>query len=289
MKNVWILLVVLTGCLGSPVREQWGPVLFMGGVHFVRSAEDSVIAEGYLINTRATTFDLTAFALSVLLMGSEDEITPAKQVPSGRNWHPGEVRKWSAIFADSPREPQKVFVGVNGEPYWDYVTLCRDTQGVVVNDAECPGFVQRLELTEETEGKYVDVLLKCCDWVPPQLNIHGLDCRVVINAATLACEGNVTNFRQEGISVTAEAVLTEAKLAPGEGQHEISRYPLSGVTFAGNSTSAYQFEAPIDAAALAEPGHSYSMELRLANSQVPRSVANETSILVIAQTSEGIS
>lgn len=281
MKTGLIFIALLIGCVGSG-DVVWGAAIFMGGSHFVRSQTDDVVAEGYLINTRGTPWDSRTFILGAVLLGSESDITPNKEVPSGRDWGPGEVRKWSATFSDSPREPQKLLVSVNAEPYWIYVSRCRDPQGVVVDEAKCPGIVQRPESSEETEDRFSEMLLECCEWVPPQLNINELECRVELSY--VACTSQVINFKQSDIRVDAEAVLTEVAVMAGAGKREISRYELGSLTFVGDSTRTFDFDTSLEPLPLIEAGHTYSMELRLSNSVVPRSIANETSLIIIAQT-----
>lgn len=278
--------VLVSGCVlgGSdgPLPDE-EPRLFMGGVHIRWDGDNAVEAEGYLFNPGPGAVSFPNFIVSGMLAGSERHLTRDQTILSGSDWAPGEARKWAARFQDVPREPYRLAVNVHEPHSWSYITPCLDPSLQPVDACPAPAGIPRL--TPETEREEWPRLLECCSWRPPPFDAYDLDCRLV--AADVQCSAIVWNFDNATATALGELVLHSTDPASGRVQEAgKQKVDLGGAYEAGEAREVQLTMSAAAAQFALTPGHTLEGELRVALADVPRTIANETTLLTVAGVGE---
>lgn len=216
--------MLATGCTVSEGPFPWDPrdpveAVFIGGVHPIWHADNTVEVRGYLVNLGPDPIprDGDEWAVETrITVRTPDNYTPqwgtVDIVKLGdHDWAAGEVLSFSHHFPKQAPAGAPLVIDIGSVAAKDvpsYLYPCFDRDGPVMNLPECDSSLWSEEyyVLPWTEPRYFPRTLECCGWLPPPVDPVDLTC--ARNVSSIDCSFTAWNWWNETVIVEGDWNLT---------------------------------------------------------------------------------
>lgn len=278
---LWAMLA--TGCTvseGPFPRDPRDPVeaIFIGGVHPIWHADNTVEVRGYFVNQGPDVIPLSEGSWVVstgITLSTPDGYAPdwaaVDNIKVGdAAWASGGVLSFSHRFSEiAPNGTPLILdiVSVAAARVPRYIYPCFDENGLITSpECDFPALKDQTYVYPWTEPRYFPRTLECCGWLPPPVDPVDLAC--ARNISAIDCSFTGWNWWNETATVEGDWNLT-AERADGS-VDEVGRGMVPPEEYAPGTRREIRVTVP----GLVDPSMtSMVLHIRLWRSSLPASVS----------------